>query len=32
MGKWRDICKDSNISTTQTERDNPWQNQTKVEI
>jgi hypothetical protein len=32
QGKWRDICWDANITTTQTERDSPWQNRTEIEI
>jgi hypothetical protein len=31
-GKWKEICRDANITMTQTERDSPWQNRTEVEI
>jgi hypothetical protein len=32
LGKWRDICRESNIRMTQVEKGSPWQNRTKVEI
>lgn len=31
-GKWREVCRDSNIAMTQTEKDSPWQNRTEIEI
>jgi len=32
QGRWKEICRDANIHTTQTERDSPWQNRTEIEI
>jgi len=32
LGKWKEVCRDSNIFTTQTEKESPWQNRTEIEI
>jgi hypothetical protein len=32
MGKWKEVCRDSSMKMTQTEKDSPWQNRTEVEI
>jgi hypothetical protein len=31
-GKWREICRDTNIVMSQTEKDSPWQNCMEIEI
>jgi hypothetical protein len=30
MGKWKEVCRDANITMSQTERDSPLQNRTEV--
>jgi hypothetical protein len=32
LGSWKKICQEAGIKVTQTEKDTPWQNHTKVEI
>jgi hypothetical protein len=32
LGKWKEICRDTNIKMTQTEKESPWQNRTEIEI
>jgi hypothetical protein len=29
-GKWKKICREANITTTQTEKDSPWQNRAEI--
>jgi len=31
-GKWKEVCRDSNIIMSQTKKDSPWQNRTEIEI
>jgi len=31
-GKWREVCRDTRIVMSQTEKDSPWQNRTEIEI
>jgi hypothetical protein len=31
-GKWKEVCRDSNLKMSQTEKGSPWQNRTEAEI